>query len=78
MDAKLSGFLMVSSCRLGNGGLMDEAGLAENLGSLFVFACRAPGVCGGLPIALDLVETGEGAVVTSLLDGSSRYRQGGV
>jgi len=35
-------------------------------------------VCGGLPIALDLVETGEGAVVTSLLDGSSRHRQGGV
>ena len=57
---------------------MNEAGLAENLGRMFVFACRAPGVRGGLPIALDLVETGEGVVVSGLLDGSSRRRQGGV
>ena len=39
MDAKLGGFLVVSGCRFGDGGVVDEAGLTENLGRLFVIAC---------------------------------------
>jgi hypothetical protein len=77
-EAELGGLPMMAGRGFGHCGIVNQPGLTEDFRRQTMLASRPPGMCGGLPIAFQLVEASQRVLIPDLLDRPPGRRQGRV